>query len=199
MCVLHLAPVQAQCTRRHYGDDDDNNNNENFLVAMMGHLRDTVDQLRLDHDRSTNQLQQQFNHTTENLRQEQQRSTKQLQQQLNHTVEQLRQEQQRSTKQLQQQFNHTADQLRQDQQSSTEQLRQLFNHAMVDQQKQLTSIEKRLTTVCMYYLMLVPDKNNNDNIPDVSVAPILININVFNKHSVKHRHQIIKVNVSKAQ
>ena len=178
MCVLQLAPVQAQCTRRHYVDDD-KDNNETFLVAMMGHLRDTVDQLRHDHEHSTEQLEQQFNHTVEQLRQDQQcsteqlrldqqRSTKQLQQQFNYTVEQLRQDQQRST-----------EQLRQDQQHSTEQLRQLFNHAMVEQQKQLTRLEKMLTNVCKYYIMLVPDSNNNDTIPDVSVAPIFININVF--------------------
>ena len=159
MCVLHLAPVQAQCTRRHYVDDD-NENNENFLVAMVGHLRDTVDQLRQDQQHSTKQLQQQFNHTVEQLRQDQQRSKEQQRQDHQRSKEQQRQDHQRSKEQQRQDHQRSMDQQRQDHQRSKEQLLQLFNHSMVEQQKQLTRLEKRLTNVCMYYLMINTDINN---------------------------------------
>ena len=58
MCVFHLAPLQAQCTTRHCIDDDEKDNNDNVLMAMVGHLVDTLDQLRHDHGRSTEQLEQ---------------------------------------------------------------------------------------------------------------------------------------------
>ena len=105
-----------------------------------------------------------------------------VEQLFNHTVKQLRQDQQRSQEQFKLQCNQTMEELRQDHQRSTEQLLQMFNHSMVEQQKQLSKLETMLAEKSMYYLMIIPD-NNSDNIRDLSVAPILANIKLFNQCS----------------
>ena len=59
-----------------------------------------------------------------------------------------------------------------------EQLLQTFNTSMVEQQKQLSRLETMLAKISMYYLISNRD-SNNDSIPDLSVAPMLVNTKLF--------------------
>ena len=85
------------------------------------------------------------------------------------------------------------EQLLKDQHRSTEQLLQTFTTSMVEQQKQLSRLVTMLES--MYYLSINRDINN-DNIPDLSVAPMLVNIKLFKECSQKHIDQTNKIIVS---